>query len=98
MIRTATLDESLEVQRDHLRRCKELAESGQVANAPDKENESYSDVVAIIPEIKAPRILDLGCQSLEVYPHLEARFPDMKYTGVEILPELVEEMKARYPD
>lgn len=100
MIRTGTLLESEEVQRDHFWRCQKLAKSGK-ANPAELEIVSYTDVVGIIPTGLfgvEPSVLDVGCQSLAAYPYLKAKMSDMRYTGVEILPELVETMQKKYPD
>ncbi|MBK9577001.1 MAG: class I SAM-dependent methyltransferase [Fibrobacterota bacterium] len=41
-------------------------------------------------------VLDLGCGHGDLKPHLDARFSDLKYLGLDIMPEFVEEARRRY--
>jgi SAM-dependent methyltransferase len=44
------------------------------------------------------RILDIGCGLGDMYPFLKDRFGAIEYTGVDIVPGLVEAAQTRRPD
>ncbi len=48
-------------------------------------------------DLAGKRILDVGCGIGDFYQYLEERVDTFSYTGVDILPEMIEEAKRRYP-
>lgn len=83
------LKKSLELQKDHHKRCTELAAQGVVFNTPKMEIKSYSDLANLLPE--TGRILDLGCGAADAYEYLK-RFD---YYGIDCMPEHLEVAKQK---
>jgi len=50
-----------------------------------------------IDNLKGSRVLDLGCGIGDLYPFLLEHFENIDYTGIDIVPELVEYAAKRYP-
>ena len=50
-----------------------------------------------IADLSGMRILDVGCGIGDLYPFLESLYRDIVYTGVDIVPELVEYAARTYP-
>lgn len=42
-------------------------------------------------------VLDVGCNIGDFYPVLKERFPDVIYSGIDIVPEVIEHAKQRFP-
>jgi SAM-dependent methyltransferase len=51
-----------------------------------------------IGDLSGCRILDLGCGIGDFYPFLLNRFDNIDYTGIDIVPELVENAAKKYPN
>lgn len=49
-----------------------------------------------IGNLRGSRVLDLGCGIGDLYPYLLERFENIDYTGIDIVPELVEYAANRY--
>lgn len=43
-------------------------------------------------------VLDFGCGLAHLYPYLAARFPNCRYTGVDLVPEFIEHGRRAYPN
>src|SRR3989304_6571063 len=50
-----------------------------------------------IADLKGRRVLDLGCGIGDLYPFLRERFGYVDYTGIDIVPEIVDYAAQRYP-
>jgi SAM-dependent methyltransferase len=51
-----------------------------------------------IGDLDEQDVLDLGCGLGTMQPLLRARFPQARYTGIDIVPEMVEQAARRAPD
>ena len=43
-----------------------------------------------VADLAGSTVLDLGCGTGAFYPFLRGRFPDVRYTGLDILPEMID--------
>lgn len=50
-----------------------------------------------IADLRNRRILDLGCGIGDFYPHLIEKFGQLDYTGVDLVPEMVDFATKKYP-
>src|SRR5437016_1550551 len=50
-----------------------------------------------IADLRNRRILDLGCGIGDFYPFLIEKFGDLDYTGIDIVPEMVDHAARKYP-
>lgn len=50
-----------------------------------------------IANLSGQRILDLGCGQGDLYAHLAKRFSNFTYEGIEVVPEMVEYAREKYP-
>ena len=48
-------------------------------------------------ELKNKRFLEVGCGLGHLYPLLQSKYGDIDYTGVDIVPELIEHAQETYP-
>lgn len=48
--------------------------------------------------LRGMRLLEVGCGLGHLYPLLRASFGDARYTGIDIVPDMIEHAKAAYPD
>ena len=48
--------------------------------------------------LEGRRILDIGCGRGDFYPYLKKSVDDVKYTGVDIVPDLVQLANNKYPE
>jgi SAM-dependent methyltransferase len=48
--------------------------------------------------LQGKRLLEIGCGLGHLYPLLHASFGEVDYTGIDIVPELIEHAQAAYPD
>jgi SAM-dependent methyltransferase len=53
--------------------------------------------LATIGDLTGARILDLGCGLGHFYEFLRERVGDIQYTGIDIVPEMIDAAKRRYP-
>ena len=51
-----------------------------------------------IGDLRGSRVLDLGCGIGDFYPFLLKRFDEIDYTGIEIVPDLVDNAAKKYPN
>ncbi len=42
-------------------------------------------------------LLDVGCGTADLLPFLQAEMPELRYTGVDLLGEIIDEAKRRHP-
>lgn len=49
-----------------------------------------------IGDLRGCRVLDLGCGLGDLYPFLLKRFDNIEYTGIDIVPELVDNAAKKY--
>lgn len=49
-----------------------------------------------IANLRGCRVLDLGCGLGDLYPFLLKRFDDIDYTGIDIVPDIVENAAKKY--
>jgi SAM-dependent methyltransferase len=54
--------------------------------------------LAEIGDLRNRRVLDLGCGIGAFYPFLLEKFGQLQYTGIDIVPEMVEFASKKYPD
>jgi SAM-dependent methyltransferase len=54
--------------------------------------------LAQIGDLTGQCVLDLGCGIGALYPFLLAQFGDVRYTGIDIVPESIAFAAAKYPD
>lgn len=78
-----------DLQRDHMRRCKELGMS--VDKVPDLayEEESYMDIIKNIP-VTSGKVLDIGPAAGGAYPFFKKK--GLEYYACDILPEIVSDL------
>jgi SAM-dependent methyltransferase len=55
------------------------------------------DKLMEVADLDGLEVLDLGCGTGAFYPRLAARFPGVRYTGVDILPEMVGVARQSWP-
>jgi len=46
----------------------------------------------------SPSILDVGCGTADLFAYMQNEMPGVRYTGVDLLAEIVAEAKRRHPD
>jgi SAM-dependent methyltransferase len=51
-----------------------------------------------IGPMKGKRVLEIGCGIGDFYPFLKEKFDSVNYTGIDIVPELVNYAKHKYPE
>lgn len=51
-----------------------------------------------IADLDGADVLDVGCGLADLYPYLRARYPRSRYTGVDVVPDMVECAAAKYPE
>jgi SAM-dependent methyltransferase len=56
------------------------------------------EVLTRIGDLAQRSVLDAGCGYADLYPYLRQRYPDVRYLGIEQVPELLEVAQARYPE
>lgn len=49
-------------------------------------------------DLSGMSILDVGCGVGDFFDFLKPRVPDISYTGIDILPEMIQEARRRYPE
>ncbi len=54
--------------------------------------------LAKLGDLSGRSVLDLGCGIGDFYPYLKALYPDLQYTGIDIVPEMIEHASKRYPE
>lgn len=50
-----------------------------------------------ISDLQGRRVLDLGCGIGDLYPFLLSKFGNVDYTGIDIVPEVIEFASQKYP-
>ena len=55
-------------------------------------------VLSDIGDLNGAEIVDVGCGFGDLYGYLSNRFKDIKYTGIDIVSDLIEEGTRRYPE
>ncbi|HMX17589.1 MAG TPA: class I SAM-dependent methyltransferase [Rhodocyclaceae bacterium] len=53
--------------------------------------------LADIGDLGGKSVLDIGCNLGDFLPYLNARFQAVDYTGVDIVPEIIEDARKRHP-
>lgn len=66
-------------------------------NSPEGQIMRY-DELAKLADLNDATVLDLGCGLGDFYPYLKARFPRLKYSGIDIVPEMVAHAAKRHPE
>jgi SAM-dependent methyltransferase len=56
------------------------------------------DELTRIADLSGSKVLDLGCGIADFYPILSEKFPGLRYTGVDLVPEVIEYARAKYPE
>jgi len=56
----------------------------------------YREVVAEI-DFEGKTVLDVGCGFGDIIPHIESKAKNFEYTGVDLVPEFVEEARKLHP-
>ncbi len=51
-----------------------------------------------IANLKGRKVLEIGCGIGDFYPFLMNKFTDVHYTGIDIVPELIDYAKKKYPE
>ena len=46
---------------------------------------------------KSPRILDIGCATGDFLYYLKGLYPDGEFTGIDVMPELLEQARSEVP-
>lgn len=54
--------------------------------------------LAEIDDLNHREVLDLGCGIADFYPVLKARHPEIRYTGIDLVPEMAEFAQQRFPE
>jgi len=57
-----------------------------------------ADKLMKIGNMSGAKILDLGCGVADLLPALQERFGSVKYTGIDIVPDFIENARIKYPD
>jgi SAM-dependent methyltransferase len=55
------------------------------------------DQLTRIADLSGCSVLDLGCGIADFYPILIEKFAGLKYTGIDLVPEMIEYARATYP-
>jgi len=50
-----------------------------------------------LADLSGSKVLDLGCGIADFYPVLSEKFPGLDYTGIDIVPEMVDYARNKYP-
>src|SRR6202008_4556529 len=56
------------------------------------------DELTRIADLSGSEVLDLGCGIADFYPILSEKFSGLRYTGVDLVPEMIEYARAKYPE
>ena len=65
-------------------------------NGPEDQRLRFS-ILADVDDLSGRSVCDVGCGFGDLLPYLEARFGELKYTGIDLAPSLVDEAKRRHP-
>ena len=63
-----------------------------------ESQEMRFEQLTAIGNLTGARILDLGCGLGHLYEFLRGKFGDVQYTGIDIVPEMIDAARSRYPD
>jgi SAM-dependent methyltransferase len=55
------------------------------------------DQLTKIADLSGSKVLDLGCGIADFYPVLNEKFAGLDYTGIDIVPEMIDYARAKYP-
>jgi SAM-dependent methyltransferase len=55
------------------------------------------DELIRIADLSGMDVLDLGCGIADFYPILSKEFPNLRYTGIDLVPEMIEYDREKYP-
>ena len=56
------------------------------------------DELTRIADLSGSDVLDLGCGIADFYPILSKKFPGLRYTGIDLVPEMIEYARVKYPE
>jgi len=56
------------------------------------------DALTKIADLSGQAILDVGCGLGDLYDFLQTRFSGFSYTGIDLVPDMVKQARAKYPD
>ena len=62
-----------------------------------KQDIRYKALISHLP-LSVNSILDVGCGFADVLEFISAKFDDILYTDVDIVPEFIEASRTRFPD
>lgn len=65
--------------------------------SPEGQRMRFDELMRIA-DLSGTTVLDLGCGIADFYPLLSERFPGLIYSGVDIVPEMIEYARQRYPE
>lgn len=68
-----------------------------VAWGSRESQEKRFEILAQIAELSGKSVLDVGCGLGDFYSWLKDRYRNIKYTGVDITPSMVESASKKYP-
>ncbi len=66
--------------------------------SPSAQLARFNVLVDALSELEHPRILDVGCGVGTLLGYLQSSGSDFSYTGVDLLPEMIDLAKVRHPD
>ena len=71
---------------------------GSLGYSGPQAQESRFEQFTRFADLTGSSVLDAGCGFADLYPFLAARFKDVRYTGIDIMPEFVAAARKRQPN
>jgi SAM-dependent methyltransferase len=66
---------------------------------PKSQRDRFDQIVRILPDLSGTSVLDVGCGFGDFHAYLvQAGFQDIRYCGIDICREMIEECRRRHPD
>jgi SAM-dependent methyltransferase len=84
---------------DNYRRLLAVHGDGPAATQNSPEGQLFRfERIAQVADLRGRSVLDLGCGLGDLYPFLRQRFGAVDYTGIDVVPEMVEKAAAAHPE
>lgn len=61
------------------------------------QEKRYTEIMGIAPQLEGKRVLDYGCGKADLLGHIKSQGIGVRYTGIDITPELISLARQKYP-
>ena len=94
-----TPDDKQKISRTYQEKLKEFGSNSAQSLHWQNEFTQFTrfKILSQISPLNGKSILDVGCGLGDLYLYLSAKFKSIKYTGIDIVPEMIAAAKRKYP-